>query len=57
MTAQKYFEQQGPAEQLQILRDQPICRLLNRLSKRVTPPESIKRSRSSEPLMHRNLLC
>ena len=44
MTAQKYFEQQGPAEQLQILREQPTCRLL----KRVTLPGSRRTIRSNE---------
>jgi len=51
MTAQKYFEQQGARlNSSKILREQPTCTLLNRLSERVTPPGSRKRIHRSEPL-------
>ena len=56
MTAQKYFEQQGPAEQLQNPSRSADLQAFNRLSQRVTPPDSRRRSRSSEPLMHRKRL-
>ncbi|PYJ38401.1 MAG: hypothetical protein DME84_04915 [Verrucomicrobia bacterium] len=48
MIAQKYFEQQGQLNSSKILRDQPTCRLLNRLSQRVTRTGSRKRIPTSE---------
>ena len=42
-TAQKYFEQQGSAEQFQIQQELKRSRLVNGLLKRATPPDSRKR--------------
>jgi hypothetical protein len=56
MTAQKYFEQQGPAEQLQNPTRAADLQALKRLSKRVTPPGSRRRMRSGELLIHRKRL-